>query len=94
MTYWLFIVEKTSTFLDEMIHIMLDCVMHLHGHWNKVVPFMKPFILADFYNGAKFCSYTYWLTNDTQSHCLLCQVNNHHIGNENMVLLGHVEINS
>jgi hypothetical protein len=37
---------KTGTFPNEMIHIMPRCVVHLHGHYNKMVPFMKPFILA------------------------------------------------
>jgi hypothetical protein len=51
--------EKMGMFLDETIHIMFECVVHLHGYWNKVVPLMKPSILADLKNGAKFCSYTY-----------------------------------
>jgi hypothetical protein len=51
--------EKTSTLLNETIHIMLECVMHLHGHRKKVVPLMKLFILANFSNDTKFCSYTY-----------------------------------
>jgi hypothetical protein len=63
--------EKTSTLFDEMIHILLRCVVHLRGHWNKMVPFMKPFIFADFSNGTKFCSYIYWSINDIQSHHLL-----------------------
>jgi hypothetical protein len=54
MTSQLFIVEKTGTFLDEPIHIMPGCAMHLHGHWNKVVPFMKLFILVDLNNGVKY----------------------------------------
>jgi cAMP phosphodiesterase len=37
--------KKTSIILDEMIHIMLGCTMHLHGHGNKMVPFIKPSIL-------------------------------------------------
>jgi hypothetical protein len=59
MTSWSFIVKKMGTFLDETIHIIPKCVMHLHGHQNKVVPFMKPFILVDLNNGAKFCNYIY-----------------------------------
>ncbi len=47
-------VEKTSTLLDETIHIKPRCTMHLHGHWNKVVPLMKPSLLANLNNGAKF----------------------------------------
>ncbi len=85
--------EKMGTF-DEMIHITLRCVVHIHGHWNKMVPFMKPFILANLNNDAKFCKCTYWSINDTRSHSLPCQVNNHYINNENLVLSGHVEINS
>jgi hypothetical protein len=42
MIFWSFIVEKTSTFHDEMIHIILGCAMHLHGHQNKLVSLMKP----------------------------------------------------
>ncbi len=59
------IMEKTSTLLDETIHITPGCVVHLHGNWNKMVPFMKPFILVDLSNGTKFRNCTYWLTNDT-----------------------------
>ncbi len=66
------IMEKMSTFFDEMIHIMLECAVHLHGHWNKVVPVMNPFIFTDLNNGAKFHNCTYWLTNDIHSHHLSC----------------------
>ncbi len=86
--------EKMGTFLDETIHIMPKCTLHLHSHWNKMVPFIKPFIFADFSNGAKFHNCTCWLINDTRSHYFPCWVNNHHINNEDLVLLGHVEINS
>jgi uncharacterized Zn-finger protein len=55
---------------------------------------MKSFTLVDFNNGTKFCNCTYLSINDTQSHHLSRQVNNHHIGNENMVLLGDVKIGS
>jgi len=65
MTFRLFIVEKTCTFLDERIHITPMCVVHLHGHRNKVVFLMKLFIFVDISNGTKFCSYTWWSTNDT-----------------------------
>jgi hypothetical protein len=50
--------KKTSTLLNEMIHIMPRCAMHLHDHENKVMPFLKPFILADLNNDAKFHIYT------------------------------------
>ncbi len=60
MTFRSSIVEKkTSTLLDEMIHIMFKCAMHLHGRWNKMVPFMKPSIFVDLSNGTKFRSCTY-----------------------------------
>ncbi len=49
-----FIVKKTSTLFNEMIHIMPKCTMHLHGDWNKMVPFIKPFIFVDLNNGVKF----------------------------------------
>ncbi len=81
-----------GTLLDEMIHITPRCVVHLHGHRNKVVPLMKPFILANLSNGANFRSCTCWLTNEIRNHCILCWVNNHHIGNEDLVLSGHVQI--
>jgi len=42
--------------LDETIHITLRCVVHIHGHWNRMVPFMKPFILANLNNDAKFAT--------------------------------------
>ncbi len=53
MTFQLSIVEKMGTFPNEMIHIMLECAMHLHGHRNKVMPFMKPSILMNLSNGVK-----------------------------------------
>jgi len=87
------IMEKMNTFPDETIHIMPKCIMHLHGHQNKMVPFMKPFILTNLNNGAKFHNYTCWSINDTWSHHLLLQVNNHHINNKDLVLSGHVKIN-
>jgi hypothetical protein len=59
MTSQLSIMEKTSTFLDEMIHIMPGCDVHLHDHQNKKVPFLKPSIFVDLDNGTKFCSCTY-----------------------------------
>jgi hypothetical protein len=43
-----------ATFFNETIHIMPGCIMHLHGHWNKVMPLMKPFILVDFSNALNF----------------------------------------
>jgi hypothetical protein len=74
MTFWLSIVEKTSTFLDEMIHITPRCAMHLHGHWNKVAPLMNPSIFVDLSNGTKFCSCMCKLINDIHSHYLSCWV--------------------
>jgi hypothetical protein len=50
---------KMGKLLDETIHIMLECVVHLHGHRNKVVPFTKASILADLSNGVKFYNCTY-----------------------------------
>jgi hypothetical protein len=61
ITFRSFFVEKMSTLLDETIHITLACVVHLHGHWNKMVPLMKPFILADINNNVKFHNCTCWL---------------------------------
>jgi len=87
------IVEKTSTFPTEMIHIMLGCVIHFQGHQNKMVPLLKAFIFVDLSNGVKFRNCTCWSTNDIQSHHLLHQVSKHHISNKDMVLSGHVEIN-
>ncbi len=94
MTSWLFIVEKMGTLLDEMIHITHGCAMHLHDHRNKTVSFMKLSILANFSNDIRFCNNTYWLSNDTQSDRLPCEVNNHHIANKNLIFSGHVEIDS
>jgi len=54
MTSQLPIMEKTSTLFDETIHIMPECAMHLHGHQNKILPFMKPFIFVKFNNGVSF----------------------------------------
>jgi hypothetical protein len=70
------------------------CDVQLHGHWNKMVPFMKPSILADLTNGFKFRSCTWWSSNDAQTHCLPHWVNNHHIKNENLILSSHVEIDA
>jgi len=92
MTFQSSIMEKKSTFLDEMIYITFKCVVHLHGHWNKMVPFMKPFILANFSNDVKFHNYTSWSTNDIHNHHLSHQVNNHHIGNKNLVFTSHLKI--
>jgi hypothetical protein len=86
------IMKKTNTLLDEMIHITLACVVHPHGHWNKVMPFMKPFRLADLNNGIKFHNRTCWSTNDIRNYCFLCWVNNHHIVNKDLVFLNHVKI--
>jgi hypothetical protein len=52
---------------------------------------MKPFIFMDTNNGVKFRSYTYWSTNDIGGHHLPHRVNNHHISNEDLVLMNHVE---
>ncbi len=60
--------SKTSTFFDEMIHIMFKCAFHLHHRWNKVVPFMKPSLLTNFKNGVRFYNYICWLINDIQNH--------------------------
>ncbi len=46
--------KNIDTLLDEMVHIMFECVVHLHGYQNKVVPLMKPSILVDLNNDAKF----------------------------------------
>ncbi len=67
---------KKWAFSDERIHITPRCTVNFHGHWNKMVPFMKPSIFADLYNGVKFHNYTCWLTNDILNHHLLCQINN------------------
>ncbi len=64
------IVERKSTFPDGTIHIMPRCVVHFHGHRNKMVPFMKPSIFTNFNNGVKFCNYTRWSINDIQKHYL------------------------
>jgi hypothetical protein len=92
MTSRLSIMEKTSTFPNETIHITHRCIVHLHGHQNKVVPLMKPFIFMDINNGVKFRSYTYWSINDIRGHHLPHWVSNHHISNEDLVLMNHVKI--
>jgi hypothetical protein len=56
MTFQSPIVKKTNTLLNETIHITLECAMHLHGHRNKMMSFMKPSILTDLNNGACFIS--------------------------------------
>jgi hypothetical protein len=86
--------EKMGTLHDETIHIMHGCVVHLHGHRNKMVPLLKPSIFVDFNNDTKFCNCTCWSSNDIRSHYPPCWVNNHHIGNENLVFSGHVKIDS
>jgi hypothetical protein len=94
MTFRTSILEKMGMFPNETIHIPPRCTVHLHGHQNKVVPFMKPSILVDLSNGTKIRNYTCWLINDTQNHCLLRQVSNHHINNEDLFLLSYVKIDS
>ncbi len=54
MTSQLFTVEKIGTFPNETIHITPRFVVHFPGHQNKVVPLMKPYVLVDRSNGAKF----------------------------------------
>ncbi len=66
------IMEKMNTFPNETIHIMPGCTVHLHGHQNNMVPFLKPFIFANLSNGAKFRNCTCWSTNDIQNHRLPC----------------------
>jgi hypothetical protein len=69
MISWLSIVEKMGTLLDETIHIMLECVVHLHDHRNKMVPLMKLSILTDISNDIKFCSCTCWLILYSKRRC-------------------------
>ncbi len=57
MTFWSSIMEKIGTIPDEMIHITLEFIVHLHGHQNKVVPLVKPFVLVNINNGTKFGNY-------------------------------------
>ncbi len=92
MTFRSFIVEKMNTLPNEIIHITPRCVVHLHGHRNKMVPLMKPIIFMDINNGVKFHSCTYWSTNDIGGHHLPHQVSNHHISNEDLVLMNYEEI--
>ncbi len=49
-----FIVRKLSTFLNTTIHITPTCNVHLHGHQNKMVPLMKPSILANLNKALSF----------------------------------------
>jgi hypothetical protein len=93
MSFRLSIMEKTSTLLDETIHTTLGCAVHLHGHQNKMVPFLKPSIFVDLNNGVKFCTCTCLLSNDIRNHCFLYRIRDHHINNENLVVSSHVEIN-
>ncbi len=93
MTSWSSIMEKASTLPYETIHITFKCAMHFHGHWDKVVPHMKPFILVYFSNGIKFHNYTYWSINETRNHYLPHWISKHHINNKDLVLSGHVKIN-
>jgi hypothetical protein len=86
--------KKTNKFPNETIDITPECNVHLHSHQNKMVPLLKPSILVALSNGAKFHNCTYWLIIDTQSHRLPRQINNHHIKNENLIFLNHVEIGS
>jgi 5-methylcytosine-specific restriction endonuclease McrA len=87
----MFIMGKMGTLHDETIHIVPKCAMHLHGHQNKVVPLMEPFIFVDFNNGTEFYNCTYKSINDIRSHYFPHWVSNHHIGKKDLVLSGHVE---
>jgi hypothetical protein len=60
----------------------------------KWCPSWSPFILANLSNGVKFGSCTYWSTNDIWSHHFPRRVNNHHIGNEDLILSSLVQISS
>jgi len=70
------------------------CVVHFHGHQNKMVlvMVMKLSIFVDLSNDAKFRNPICWLTNDIQRHHLPRWVNNYYIGNEDLVFSNHVEI--
>jgi hypothetical protein len=92
MTSRLSPMEKIGTFLDETIHITPRCTMRFHGHRNKMVPLMKPFIFVDLSNGVKFHNYTCYSIDDIRSHYLPRQVNNHHINNKDLILSSHVDI--
>jgi len=94
MTSQSFIVKKANTFPNETIHIMHGCIVHLCGHRNKMVPFIKPSIFADFSNGFKFCICICWLINGTCMYNLPWRVSNHHIDNKGLVFTSHVEISS
>jgi hypothetical protein len=92
--FWSSILKKTNTLPDQTIHITPMCIVHLHGHRNNVVSFMKHFILANLNNDTKFHNYTYWSTNDSRSHRLAYWINNHPIANEDLIFPGHVKIDS
>ncbi len=53
------IMEKKGIIPNETIYITPKCIVHLHGHRNKMAPLMKPFILTNLSNGIKFRHYTY-----------------------------------
>jgi hypothetical protein len=93
MTFRLLIMEKMGT-LRETIHIILGCVVHLYGHWNKMIPLTKSSIFTNRNNGIKFHNCTYWSTKDIRNHHLSCRVTNHHNNNENPIFSSHVEIDS
>jgi hypothetical protein len=81
-----------NTLSNETIHITFECTVHLHGHRDKMVPLVKTSIIPDFSNGVKFHNCSCWLSNDTHSHHLPCQIHNHHINNKNLVLTNHVRL--
>jgi hypothetical protein len=76
----------------EVVHHVW--VVHLHGHRNKMVIFMKPSIFVNLNNGVKFNNYTCWSTKDIHNHRFSCRVNKHHIGNKYLVFTSHADIGS
>jgi hypothetical protein len=92
MVFQLSIVTNTNVVPNQMICITLGCIVHLYGHWNKMMLLMKPFILVDLSNGTKFYNYTYCSTNDTHNHYLSCRVKNHHINKKDLIFTSHVKI--
>jgi hypothetical protein len=54
MTSQSYIMERTSTLPNERIHITLMCVVHFHGHRNKMMPLMKLPVLVNLSSYAKF----------------------------------------
>jgi hypothetical protein len=89
------ILEMMGTLFAETIHIMSRCAMHLHGHQNKVVPFIKPFVYLQILVMVLsfIITSTGWLmTLEAIVFYIGLVLSNPNIDNEDLIFLSHIKI--